>query len=181
MKKLFLIVMALALLLVIGIGALVFLAPTKFKVERDVIINKPKAEVFAYLKNLKNQNNWGPWVERDPNIKLSYTGNDGEVGFISKWESEHEQVGHGEQEIKKIAEGERIDYELRFLKPWESTTDSYIITKEEGSDKTKVSWGFTGVMPRPMNLMLLFMPFEEEIKKDFDKGLEKLKKLVEAK
>ena len=150
MKKVLSIIAGLIILAVIGIAVLIFVTPTDFEVEREVVINKPKAEVFSYLKMLKNQNEWGPWTKRDPNVKLSYTGTDGEVGFVSKWDSEHEQLGVGEQEIKKIADGERIDYELRFIKPWESKSDAYMITEEAGDGKTKVRWGFTGSMPRPM-------------------------------
>ena len=181
MKKVLSIVLGLLLLAVIGIAVLIFVTPTEFKVEREVVINKPKAEVFNYLKMLKNQNEWGPWVQKDPKIKLTYTGNDGEVGFVSKWESEHEQVGHGEQEIKKITGNERIDTEIRFIKPWEATSNGFMTTTDAGEGKTKVSWGFTGSMPRPMNLILLVTPFEAEVAKDFDGGLAKLKTIVESK
>ncbi|NNE98891.1 MAG: SRPBCC family protein [Pyrinomonadaceae bacterium] len=179
MKKILLALVALILVAIVSLGVLAFVSPADFKVERDVVINKPKSEVFDYLKMLKNQNEWGPWVQRDPNIKLSYSGNDGEVGFVSKWDSEHEQVGVGEQEIKKITDGERIDTEIRFIKPWESTTNGFMTTTDAGEGKTKVSWGFTGSMPRPWNLMLLFTPFEEEVAKDFDAGLAKLKSVLE--
>ena len=181
MKKILTALVALVLLLVVAVGVLIFVMPTDFKVEREVVINKPKSEVFDYLKMLKNQNEWGPWVTKDPKIKLSYTGTDGEIGFVSKWESEHEEVGHGEQEIKKITEGERIDTEIRFIKPWESTSNGFMTTSDAGEGKTKVTWGFTGSMPRPMNLMLLLTPFEAEVAKDFEKGLAKLKGIVEKK
>ncbi len=41
------------------------------------------------------------------------------------WSSENEKVGAGEQEIIAIVEGERIDFELRFLAPFRSTDPTY--------------------------------------------------------
>ena len=172
--------LAAVVLLIVGVlVVLIFVTPTAFELEREIVIEKPKAEVFAYLKQIKNQEKWGPWIKKDPTTKLSYTGNDGETGFVSKWESEHQDVGHGEQEIKKIIEGERIDIEIRFKKPFEATSDSYMTTEDAGTDKTKVKWGFTGSMPRPMNLMMLFIDMNASVGKDFDSGLSSLKEIME--
>ncbi|MBK8810369.1 MAG: SRPBCC family protein [Acidobacteria bacterium] len=170
---------AIVLLLIAALAALVFLTKTDYKVEREVTINKPRAEVFSYAKMLKNQNDWGPWVKQDPSIKLNYKGNDGEPGFTSSWESNMENVGVGEQEIKKIDEGKRIDSELRFKKPFESTSQAYMTMEDAGPNATKVRWGFSGSMPRPMNLILLVMDMDKEIGKDFDAGLANLKTILE--
>lgn len=179
MKKIILAFAAIIVLIFVGLGVLAFVSTTKFSVEREIEIAKPRAEVFAYLRPLKNQNEWGPWVQKDPDVKLSYEGKDGEVGFISRWDSRHEELGAGEREIKKIVDGERIDYELRFTTPWEATNDAWMITEAAGPDKTKVRWGFSGEMPRPTNLMLVFTDFEALVGKDFDEGLARLKSVVE--
>ncbi len=158
---------------------LVFVTPTDFKVEREITINRAKADVFSYVKLIKNQNDWGPWVKKDLAIKQEYKGTDGEVGFISGWDSQNEDVGAGEQEIKRISEGSRVETELRFKKPFESTSQAYLVTEEIGAGQTKVRWGFTGSMPKPMNLMLLVMDMDKEVGKDFDEGLNNLKKILE--
>jgi effector-binding domain-containing protein len=44
----------------------------------------------------------------------------------------------------------------------------------------QVIWSMESSMPRPMNLMMLFMDMEAMIGKDFDKGLEKLKSYAES-
>jgi hypothetical protein len=133
----------------------------------------------VYAKMLKNQNDWGPWVKQDPNIKMTYKGTDGESGFISSWESSMENVGVGEQEIKKLDDGKRIDTELRFKKPFESSSNAYMTFEDAGAAQTKVKWGFSGEMPRPMNVMLLFMNMDKEVGKDFDAGLANLKSILE--
>jgi hypothetical protein len=107
-------------------------------------------------------------------MKKEYVGTDGTVGFISKW-SGNDEVGVGEQEIKGITDGEKIDMELRFKKPFESTSQAYLITESVDSSATKVRWGFTSTMPYPMNLMTLVMNMDKSVGKDFEEGLSNLK------
>jgi uncharacterized protein YndB with AHSA1/START domain len=168
-------------LLAIIIIALITAAFVKkeYAVEREIVINKPVADVFNYVKNIKNQNYYSKWNMTDPNSKMEYTGTDGTVGFISSWDSEMKDVGKGEQEIKKITEGSRIDMELRFKKPFEATDYAYMTTEAAGENQTKVKWGFNGKMPYPMNLMLLIMNMEDMLGKDMDTGLTNLKTLLE--
>ena len=152
-----------------------------YEVEREITINKPKEEVFDYVKLLKNQNNYSKWATMDPDMKKTYRGTDGSVGFVSAWESDNKDVGKGEQEIKKITEGERIDFELRFFEPFESTEPAYMTTESVSENQTKVRWGFNGHMDYPMNIMMLFMDFEKIIGDDLDTGLKNLKSVLEAK
>lgn len=178
-KKILIALGALVVLFIAAIAILVVTTSGDFSVEREVTINKPRAEVFAYAKMLKNQNEWGPWLKKDPKMKQEYRGTDGEVGFVSYWNGTNDEVGEGEQEIKKIVEGERIDTELRFMRPFQSKADSYLITESVGESQTKVKWGFTGTMPKPMNVMLLMLDMDREIGKDFEEGLASLKTILE--
>src|SRR5688572_18337268 len=84
--------------------------------ERHVVINKPKQEVFDYIKHIKNQDNYSVWAQKDPDMKKEYKGTDATVGFVSAWDG-NKEVGRGEQEITNIVEGERIDVKLRFKEP----------------------------------------------------------------
>lgn len=151
----------------------------KYAIEREVTINKSKQEVYEYVKYLKNQNNYSVWAKTDPAMKKEFTGEDGTVGFISAWDSENPDVGKGEQKIIKIADGERIDYELHFIKPFESTDYAYMTTEAISDNQTKVKWGFNGEMKYPMNLMLLFMNMEKMLAPDLENGLSSLKSIME--
>lgn len=170
------------LFLIAGIAIfllIAFFSKKDYSVTREVIINQPKEEVFEYLKLLKNQEHFNVWAKMDPNMKRIYTGQDGTVGFVSRWESNNEEVGTGEQEIKGISEGERIDYELRFIKPFESVSSAYISTDMISENQTRVAWSFNGVMHVPFNLLLLFMDFEKQIGNDLQQGLNNLKEIQE--
>ena len=151
----------------------------EYTVVREISISKPKLIVFDYLKQLKNQNNFSKWAMMDPNMKKEYKGTDGTVGFVSSWESEQKNVGKGEQEIKKIIEGERIDFEIRFIKPFAGVAKAYMTTQTFTEKETEVNWGFDSKLNYPMNLMLLFMNMEKMIGNDLDTGLSNLKKLLE--
>jgi len=174
MKKVLYVILGLVVLICIA-G---MIAPKDFSLEREVVINKPIDQVFAYLKPLKNQDEWSVWAKMDPHMKKEYRGTDGTVGFVSAWEG-NSDVGKGEQEIKGITEMQRIDYELRFEKPYKTANQSYIITENAGENQTKVKWGFKGHMAFPMNVMLLFMNMDKMLGKDFEEGLANLKANLE--
>lgn len=164
--------------IVLLIAILAALAPKTYNVSRSIEISRPKAEVFDYLKYLKKQDEWSPWAKRDPNMEQKFTGTDGEVGAISYWNG-NKEVGEGEQELTKIIDGERIESELRFLKPWKSESDAYLVTEAIDANTTKVTWGFTGHNKFPMSIMMLFMNMDKMIGKDFEEGLASLKEKME--
>ena len=157
---------------------LAIIAPKKFHLERSIVVEKPIAEVFHYLKSVKNQNDWSPWKKKDPDMKQEFFGEDGTVGFISRWEG-NKDVGVGEQEIKRIVENEQIDTELRFFKPWKSVSDAFLKVREINSNSTEVIWGFSGVNKVPFNIMMLFFNMDKTVGKDFDEGLNDLKQVLE--
>lgn len=169
--------------IVLGLVALVLLTALfvkkEYSVERDISLNKPKEVVYDYVKYLKNQNNFSVWSKIDPGMKQEFRGTDGTVGFVSAWESKNKQAGKGEQEIIRIAEGEKIDYEIRFLEPMKSTDNAYITFKAVNDTVTNVKWGFFGKIKYPMNLMLLFMDMDKMLGKDLEGGLSNLKGILE--
>jgi uncharacterized protein YndB with AHSA1/START domain len=172
--------------LAIGLGSLIALLlivaafmPTDMAVTKEITINKPKAEIFSYIKLLKNQDNFSKWAKMDPNMTKTYRGTDATVGFVSAWDSKKDDVGTGEQEIKRIEEGKRIDYELRFIKPFESVSTAFLETEEVSPTQTKVKWGYNGKMNYPMNIMMAFMDIEEMLGDDFSTGLSNLKAIME--
>ncbi|WP_318308898.1 SRPBCC family protein [Flagellimonas crocea] len=172
----------LILYIVFGVVALILLlaaiAPKSYDVSRSIEIHRPKSVVFTYLKSLKNQDEWSPWGKRDPNMEKKFTGTDGKIGAISYWNG-NKEVGEGEQEIINIMDGDRIDSQLRFLKPFKSTSDAYIATKEVDPNVTKVIWGFSGKHKFPMSIMMLFMSMDKAVGKDFEEGLVSLKQILE--
>jgi len=162
----------------VAILILHLIAPKNFDVSRTIVINRPKNIVFEDLKSLKRQNQWSAWARKDPQMQERFTGIDGQVGAISQWKG-NKQVGEGEQEITKIVEGERVETELRFLKPFKSTSKAYLVTEEVDPASIRVTWGFTGKNKFPMTLFSLVMNMDRVLGKDFEQGLGLLKEQLE--
>ncbi len=174
----------LVLYIFLGLGLIIILlavtAKKSYRVSRSILIQKPAAQVFEYLKYLKNQDEWSPWERKDPNMKKSYKGIDGEPGFISRWEG-NKDVGIGEQELKAIEPGKRVESELRFLKPFKSTSDAWLKVSTPNPGITEVEWGFTGENTFPFSIMSHFVSMDKMIGKDFEEGLQNLKERLEEK
>jgi hypothetical protein len=169
-----------SILILISIPLIIALfVDNNYNVENEILIQQPKAIVFDYVKSLRNQDKFSKWANIDPNTKKSYSGTDRTVGFVSAWKSDHPEVGKGEQEIIKITEGQRIDFEFRFFEPFAGVYSGYMITEAVSATQTKVRWGFDGSMDYPFNLMLLTSSFQNTMKKDFGIGLKNLKEQLE--
>ena len=115
----------------------------------------------------------------DPNVKLTYTGTDGTVGFKAAWKSDVKDVGVGEQEITRIVPGERYDVELRFEKPFKATNQAYTTTIPVDANRTKVTTVFNGKNAIPMNLMSAMI--RKMLLKDMNQNMLNLKKELEGK
>lgn len=170
------------LIAIVGFIALVLIialfVKKNYSVQREIVIDKPDTLVFNYIKHLKNQDNFSTWAKKDPEMKKEYKGTDGTVGFVSAWDG-NKEVGTGEQEIKSIKEGERIDYELRFIKPFEGVSQAYLTTEPVSATQTKVKWGFDGKGKYPMNIIHLFMDMDKMVGGDLQTGLQNLKAILE--
>ncbi|TDT45535.1 polyketide cyclase/dehydrase/lipid transport protein [Maribacter spongiicola] len=153
---------------------LALIAPKTYEVSRSIELEHAPEKVWEHLKFLKKQQEWSPWAKKDPNMKLTYTGVDGEVGATSHW-SGNKDVGEGEQEITRIDEGRRIEQDLRFLKPYKSRSDCYMDLDDLDGNRCKVSWGFSGKNKFPMSIMMLFKSMDKMVGKDFEEGLQSLK------
>lgn len=153
--------------------------PSDYQVERSAMINQPRDTVYNYVKYLKNQEVYGVWWKADPKMKKEYTGTDGQRGFIAAWASKNSDVGAGQQKIMALQEGKRIDLELQFFEPFESTNQSFISTQNIEDTTTRVSWGISGQIPYPLNLMGLFIDMEAQLGSDLEKGLKNLKRILE--
>lgn len=166
-----------------GLIALLLIIPLFTKkayiVERAVTIAKPLDEVFAYVLQLKYQNQYNKWWMVDPNAKKDYRGTDGTVGFVAAWDSENKQLGKGEVEIMSIQQGERIAQQVRFERPFKNIADTAFTFKALNPNQTKVAWTFAGKFKYPLNLMLLIMNMDKMLGNDQQETLENLRKILE--
>lgn len=145
-------------------------------VQEEMIVNRPKEAVFNYVKYAKNHDQFNKWIMQDPQIKKTYRGTDGTTGFVYAWNSEGEG-GQGEQQTGNIAEGERVDFNIHFIRPMEADATMYFTTDAIAAGQTKVKWTMNGHSPYPFNLMNLFIP--GMLGKDMHNSLTTLKSVLE--
>lgn len=99
-KKILLSLVAIVALLLIIAAFL----PKDFSLTAETTINAPQLQVRNYVKMLTHQTHYSVRVMADPDIKLSYSGTDGTVGFRQARDSQMTNVGAGEQEITAMQE-----------------------------------------------------------------------------
>ncbi len=176
MNILFTILIVLAVIIAIPLIIALFVKK-EYRIEEKISVNKSTSEVFDYVKFVKNQEHYSKWVMTDPTMKKTLTGTDGMVGFIYAWESEDKGVGQGAQEITAIIENKKLNTEIRFIKPFEGTSQVTMLTDSTGVNETGVTWIMEGKSKYPMNFMNLFM--SGVLHKDMQISLQNLKNNLE--
>lgn len=175
MKIFMTILIIIGIIIAIPLIAALFIK-NEYAIEREISIQKPRQEVYNYVKLTRNQDYYNKWVMQDPAMKKNFRGTDGTVGFVYAWDGNN-QAGKGEQEIKKITEAEKIEMEIRFERPMTSVCQVQMATESVDATMTKVRWGMQGRNKYPMNLMNLFM--DNLLGKDLEQSLLNLKGILE--
>ena len=171
LKKLLLFIVGVLVLLTI----LMFILGKKYHFETSIVINAPIEKVYEQASSSKKFNEWNPWMKLDPNLKLTYSGNQGQVGDEYCWEG-NDDVGQGCHTITALEPNTKIATKMLFKKPFESDATSDLVFTKEG-DATKVTWSMDCELDYPMNLMKLMM--DSQMEKSYGDGLKKLKELSE--
>ncbi|XOV77615.1 MAG: SRPBCC family protein [Aestuariibacter sp.] len=165
---------ALLILVVVFVGV-GFILPSEFDVERHIVVNAPPEEVYQQVANLKKWRHWGVWFERDPNMKVTYSGPEMAIGMKSQWESEQE--GSGEMTIIDLVENHKVVYSLYF--PDFDMGSTGEITIEPLGTQTVINWRDYGdVGSNPINHYFAAL-MDSMIGPDFEAGLANLKSRVE--
>lgn len=169
------------LVAIVSVAAVVALfTKDKYTLTRDIVIDRAKPEVFAFIKLNKNQKSYSKWLSLDPNTKIELRGaEDGTRGSILAFESKDRKTGKGEWETKKVLENERVEFELRFLEPFAFVANGHFSIESVTANQTKIIWVYNSGMDWPMNFMLLFLDMDEIVGNDIQTSLISLKNNLE--
>lgn len=151
--------------------------PKSVKVERSIGVNAPADMVKAKLADFHFFNTWSPWNEKDPNMKMTYSGETGQPGSGYAWEG-NKEVGKGSMEYLGTS-GDSVKEKVIFTEPHQGGGDVYFIVMPEGNS-SNVSWGMTFDVAFPGRAFMLFMNMEKQMAPDFEKGLNNMKNKLEA-
>ncbi len=169
--------------LVIGLLVLIgvvcgagLLAPKSFLVTRSVEVGQSPGRIYEVVRHVRAQDEFGVWARMDPDMAVTETGTDGEIGYVRHWRSEI--VGNGSQEIVGLIPGERVDFLLTFNEPFASTADSWFQLDPLPDGGTRISWGLEGQVPYPFNAFLLVFDPAELMGDDLGRGLDLLRETL---
>ncbi len=170
-------VIGIIVLLIVGYAIVAILAfGNNYHYEKSMVINAPKEKVWQQINSMKAFNQWNPWMKLDKNMKVTYTGNSGEVGDKYCWDSKSDDAGAGCQEIKELVLNEKQKSEMTFIKPFEGQATSEIFLSSEGNS-TKVTWTMDTEQETWMKIMRPMMDYQ--MGKSYEEGLQSLKQISE--
>jgi uncharacterized protein YndB with AHSA1/START domain len=172
-KILFAIAAVIAVLLIV-----VAMQPSEFRITRSATMAAPPAAVFAQVNDFHKWDAWSPWAKLDPTMKATYDGAEAGTGAKYAWIG-NKDVGEGRMTILESQPSELIRIKLEFLNPFEATNTTVFAFKPEG-DKTAVTWTMEGNNKFMSKAFGLFMNMDKLVGGDFEKGLARMKALVEA-
>ncbi|MDQ3392653.1 MAG: SRPBCC family protein [Bacteroidota bacterium] len=176
MKTLKIISIAIAVIIALPLIVALFV-PKTFTVSVSETINQPRQRVYDYVRILDNQKDYSVWVMADSSLNPEIIGKDGTVGAVQKWNSQIDDVGEGEQEIKALTP-ERMDVELRFKRPFAGTAKAANIFKFISENKTLLTSEFYSDSKYPMNLPSYL--FGRKMMEDAQtKNLQNIKRILE--
>lgn len=173
LKWLFVVALVLVLI-VIGGG---YLLPRNVHVERSALLQADAGKIFPYINNLRSFHEWSPWAERDPNMKLDFSGPVEGVGAKMSWSSEKSDVGSGTQEIIESLANERVATALDFGEMGKSKASFELLPQESG---TKVTWALDAELPANPIARWFGLFLDGMVGADYEHGLTRLKAKVES-
>ena len=163
------------LLAIIAIGVIaMFVISEKYHYEKSIVINAPADKIYPHIASTKAFNQWNPWMKLDPNMKMKYSGTQGQIGDKYCWDSEVKEAGKGCQEITALVPNQKQSTKMFFDGQGEATSN--IILTPEGNG-TKVTWDMDADLEKPMNLMKPLMNYW--MGQSYGEGLAKLKEISE--
>ena len=116
----------------------------KFNITRSIQINAPQQKVFDTVADYGTWTSWSPWLCAEPDAKVTVSDDSNSVGSGYSWDGE--VVGAGELEHLKLVGCERIEDEIRLLKPWKSTSQVSFDVKQV-VDGSELVWSMAGSLP----------------------------------
>ncbi|HWU44230.1 MAG TPA: SRPBCC family protein, partial [Bdellovibrio sp.] len=121
-------------LILVAIG---FFLPSRWHVERSIVIKAPVEKIYPLVANFKTGwSRWNAFDKEDPNIQFSFSGSEEGNGAMRSWTST--KLGNGYQKITKADPQSGIDFVISMDGGGLLILGS--LTMEPASDGTKVTW-----------------------------------------
>ena len=165
-------VLKIILAVIVAIIALVLIVaaflPSEVTVERSAVIEAPDSVVFDYITDFTERANWDPWLEMDPDAKVTLNDTPKGVGAGYAWSGE--VTGSGEMVIDEVVENKSVKSTIKFFAP--QTGEGIIEWRLEPVENgTNLTWVFNSEMGYPVERFFGLM-MEGMLGPQLEKGLE---------
>jgi len=165
------------IVLILGILIYILVKSNKYTISQTKFIKQTPEKIFPYINNFKSWHDWASWEDIDPNITRIYSDNPKGVGATYEWISKQPNM-HGKMTITETMPSNKILIKIDFIKPARGSNTIEFDLKNFG-EGTLVTQSMCGKHTFAARLMNVFSTIDKSIEKQYDKGLSKLKKLVE--
>ncbi len=168
------------LIVVAVLFAMVFIfslfLPSKYHVERSIVINSPADTIFSHINNLRKWNDWIPFnKDDDSTFKITYGSIADGVGASQQWEGK--KLGIGTLVITKSETSKLVEFKESFgNKDFESIGT---FNFDETTNGIKITWQDEGPLGFNPISRIFGRYYDKLMGKDFEKGLQNLKKICE--
>ena len=166
--------------IVFDILLVLFLAsrkPDSFRIERRAVFRAPLDRVFDQINDFNAWQNWSPWADKDPNAKATFGPVTAGKDAWFAWDGD-KNVGKGRMTIIETERPRHVAFRLDFEAPFKATNRAdFTLTPRD--DGTEVVWAMTGPSPLMSKVMSLFVNIDRMVGGDFERGLERMRALVE--
>ena len=150
-----------------------------YTVERSATIAAEPKRIYDEVANFHQWIGWSPWEDLDLDQQRTFSGAYSGPGAKYEW-SGNRKAGRGRMEITQAQEPTEVRIALDFEKPFKSSNTTEFFLIPEGSARTRVRWVMTGPKTFATKVMGLFSSMDKMIGPDFEKGLARLKDVVET-
>ncbi|MCX6119129.1 MAG: SRPBCC family protein [Proteobacteria bacterium] len=153
--------------------------PAEYTISRKIEIKASAEQIFPFLNHSQKANSWMPWTESDPQLQMSYDGPEEGVGSKASWKSSG-KMGVGSSEVIESVPLKLVRSKLTYLEPMNMEQEA-TTTIENAHGLTIVTWSVTGKNSFLGRLASIFINMDQIVGSEFEKGLVKLKSIVEPK
>jgi len=92
--------------------------PAEMHISRELEMKAKPERIFPYINNSKKANEWMPWQDSDPGVKMSFSGPEEGVGSKSSWDSKG-KMGTGEALVVESIKNQVVKTQLSYTKPFQ--------------------------------------------------------------
>jgi len=175
--KLFKVFLSFFLIIGLFFGISLFF-PHQYKFEKSIDINKSRSEVFGYMNNLKNWEQWSVWNKSlDTSMYIFYSARKDSIGAMQYFNGN--LLGSGRFRISNIKANEFLSYNLQMHQSEVNANGTFFFNDK--NNMTQLIWIDSGDVGFNPIYRYMIPSKRSSTEAAFDEGLKRIKLSIESK